>query len=64
MAMSEDACRARRENAAEVLAGFRHVAINLLNGVNNFDGGLKRKQKKASRNTKFLAEVLAGQGAS
>ena len=62
--MREDACRIRRENAAENFVGFRHIAMNLLNEVKNFNGGLKRKQKKASRNTKFLAEVLSGQGAS
>ena len=60
-AMQEDNCRVRRGDAAELLAGFRHIAINLLNNVTSFKGGLKRKQKKASRNTKFLSEVLAGQ---
>ena len=62
--MGEDACRVRRGEAAEVLAGFRHIALNLLNEIKSFSGGLKRKQKKAARNSQFLAEVLAGQGAS
>ena len=64
VAMGEDACRVRRGEAAEVLAGFRHIALNLLNEIKSFSGGLKRKQKKAARNSQFLAEVLAGQGAS
>ncbi len=57
--MREDSCRVRRGDAAELLAGFRHIAMNLLNKVIGFKGSLKRKQKKASRNTRFLSEVLA-----
>ena len=60
VAMGEDDCRIRRGDASEILAGFRHIALNLLNDVKSFSGGLKRKQKKASRSTAFLAEVLAG----
>ena len=60
VAMGEDDCRIRRGDASEILAGFRHIALNLLNDVKSFNGGLKRKQKKASRSTAFLAEVLAG----
>lgn len=64
VAMDEDRCRIRRDNAPEMLAGFRHMALNLLNNVTTFKGGLQRKQKKAARSTRFLAEVLAGQGSS
>ncbi len=58
--MREDSCRVQRGDAAKLLAGFRHIAINLLNNVIGFKGGLKRKQKKASWYTRFLSEVLAG----
>ena len=61
VSMREDACRVRRGNAAELLAGFRHVAINLLNNHKGFKAGLKRKQRKALSSTSYLAEVLAGQ---
>ncbi len=43
---------------------FGILSLTLLNDVKSFGGGLKRKQKKASRSITFLAEVLAGQGAS
>ena len=58
--MREDSFRVRRGDAAELLAGFRHIAMNLLNKVIGFKGSLKRIQKKASRNTRLLSEVLSG----
>ena len=64
VAMNEDDCRIRRGNAAEMLAGFRHVAVNILNNTKSFKAGLKRKQKKAAMSTKYLSEVLAGCGVS
>ena len=62
--MKEDDCRIRRGDGAEILAGFRHIAINLLNNQKSFSGGLERKQMKAQRSTSYLAAVLAGQGCS
>ncbi|WP_079253982.1 ISAs1 family transposase [Endozoicomonas arenosclerae] len=64
VAMREDECRIRRNDGAEVLAGLRHVAVNLLNNTKTFKAGLKRKQKKAALSTRYLSEVLAGQGLS
>ena len=64
VAMKEDDCRIRRGDGAEILAGFRHIAINLLNNQKSFSGGLERKQMKAQRSTSYLAAVLAGQGCS
>ena len=64
VAMNEDDCRIRRGNAAEMLAGFRHVAVNMLNNTKSFKAGLKRKQKKAAMSTKYLSEVLEGCGIS
>ena len=62
--MKEDDCRIRRGDGAEILAGFRHIAINLLNNQKSFSGRLERKQMKAQRSTSYLAPVLAGQGCS
>lgn len=64
VAMKEDDCRIRRGNAAEMLTGFRHVAVNMLNNTKTFKAGLKRKQKKAAMSTRYLSEVLAGCGVS
>ncbi|WP_299735803.1 ISAs1 family transposase [uncultured Endozoicomonas sp.] len=64
VAMNEDDCRIRRGNAAEMLATFRHVAVNMLNNTKTFKAGLKRKQKKAAMSTRYLSEVLAGCGVS
>ena len=64
VAMNEDDCRIRRKNAAEMLSGFRHVAVNMLNNTKTFKAGLKRKQKKAAMSTRYLSEVLAGCGVS
>ncbi len=42
IAMREDECRIRRNDGAEILAGFRHIAVNLLNNTKTFKAGLKR----------------------
>lgn len=58
--MREDDCRIRREQAGENMAAIRHIAFNILNADTSFKAGIKRKQKRASRNTAYLSEVLAG----
>lgn len=63
-AMHEDASRVRRENSAENYATVRHTALNLLNADKTFKASIKRKQKKANRNTGYIEQVLTGQGAS
>ncbi|MFD1007487.1 MULTISPECIES: ISAs1 family transposase [Oceanisphaera] len=62
--MSEDNCRIRRDEAGENFAAIRHIAFNLLNSDTSFKAGLKRKQKRAGRNSDYLARVLMGQGVS
>lgn len=59
-AMREDACRIRRGDAAENLAGVRHIAYNLLSNETSFKAGLRRKQKRAAMSEAYLAQVLAG----
>ena len=61
VAMREDSCRVRRGDAAELLSGFRHIAINLLKNITGFKSGLKKKQRKDSQNIRFLSEALSGQ---
>ena len=63
-AMNEDDCKIRRDNAAEILVRFRHIAVNFLNDCKTFKAGLKRKQKKAALSADYLSQVLAGSGAS
>ena len=64
VAMREDECRIRRGDAAENLAGFRHVAMNLLTNEKTVKAGIKRKRLKAALSPDYLALVLAGQGLS
>lgn len=63
-ALNEDAYRIRRENSAENYAIVRHTALNLLNADKTFKASIKRKQKRANRNTDYINQVLTGQGAS
>jgi predicted transposase YbfD/YdcC len=60
--MREDDCRIRREQAGENMATIRHIAFNALRGYTSFKAGMKRKQKRASRNSAYLSQVLAGLG--
>lgn len=64
VAMREDECQIRRGDAAENLAGFRHVAMNLLTNEKTVKAGIKRKRLKAALSPDYLALVLAGQGLS
>lgn len=58
VAMNEDGCRIRRDGAAEVLAGVRHIALNLLKKETSFKKGVRAKQLKAARNECYLEKVL------
>ncbi|EAW1721647.1 ISAs1 family transposase, partial [Salmonella enterica subsp. indica] len=55
VAMNEDDCRIRRGNAAELLSGIRHIAINILTQHKEFKAGLRRKMRKAAMDRNFLA---------
>ena len=56
-AMREEDCRIRRGNTAQLLSGFRHIAINLLSKV-EFRGGLRKKRRKALSSSRFLSKAL------
>ena len=58
VAMREDDCRIRRGNTAQLLSGFRHIAINLLSKV-EFRGGLRKKQRKALSSSSFISKALS-----
>jgi predicted transposase YbfD/YdcC len=61
--MREDDRRIRREQAGENMATIRHIApSNALKGDTSFKAGMKRKQKRASRNNTYLSQVVAGLG--
>lgn len=46
--MREDESRIRRGDAAEIVSGVRHIAINILTLDTGFKAGLKRKMKRAA----------------
>lgn len=58
--MSEDGCRIRRGNAAELFSGIRHIAVNILRQEMVFKAGLRRRMRKAAMDRGYLATVLAG----
>ncbi|MBM7454397.1 putative transposase YbfD/YdcC, partial [Oceanisphaera litoralis] len=58
VSMKEDACPIYRENAAEILAGFRHMALNMLRADTSKKASIRRKQKMASMNSAYLEQVI------
>lgn len=56
--MSEDACQIYRGNAAELLAGTRHIALNMLRLETTKKASIRRKQKIASMNVAYLEQVI------
>lgn len=58
VSMKEDACPIYRENAAEILAGFRHMALNMLRADTSKKASIRRKQKMASMNSAYLEKVI------
>lgn len=62
--MREDESRIRRGDAAEIVSGVRHIAINILTLDTGFKAGLKRKMKRAAMDEEYLSSVLAACGCS
>ena len=56
---SEDNCQIYRENAAELLAIIRHMALNLLRQETGKKASIRRKQNIAAMNTAYLEQVLS-----
>ena len=59
VSMSEDACPIYRDDAAEILATMRHLALNMLRAETTKKASIRRKQKIASMSTNYLDKVLA-----
>lgn len=56
--MNEDACQICRGNAAELLAGVRHMVLNMLRLETSKKASIRRKQKMAAMNIGYLEKVI------
>jgi predicted transposase YbfD/YdcC len=59
VALREDDCRIRKDNAPQNFAILRHIAVNLLTQEKRVKRGIKNKQFLAAMDDKYLARVLA-----
>jgi predicted transposase YbfD/YdcC len=59
VALNEDHCRVRKDQAPENLAVLRHIALNLLKQEKAAKGGIHAKQLQAAWNDDYLLKVLA-----
>ena len=57
VAMNEDESRIRVGHAPEILAGIRHIALNLLRQA-PFKAGIRRKQRRALMDETFRTQVM------
>lgn len=60
VSMAENACQIRFGDAAEILSGFRYIALNLLKNETTFKGGIQRKMRCTMMSIDYLDLVLAG----
>ncbi|PMP09037.1 transposase [Vibrio breoganii] len=58
-AFSEDDCQIYRENAPQVLAAIRHMAINMLRNDTSRKASIRRKTKMAAMEIGYLEQILA-----
>ncbi len=58
VALNEDDCRIRKENAPQNFAVLRHIAVNLLGQEKSKKLGIKNKQFLAAMDDSYLAKVL------
>jgi predicted transposase YbfD/YdcC len=59
VALNEDDCRIRKDNAPENFAVMRRLAVNLLGREKTHKRGVKNKQFLAAMDNKYLTKVLA-----
>jgi predicted transposase YbfD/YdcC len=59
VALNEDRCRVRKDQAPENLAVLRHIALNLLKQEKTAKGGVRAKQLQAAWDQDYLLKVLA-----
>ena len=58
VALNEDDCRIRKDNAPQNFAVLRHIAVNLLGKEKSKKLGIKNKQFLAAMDNNYLAKVL------
>jgi predicted transposase YbfD/YdcC len=58
VALNEDNCRIRKDNAPQNFAVLRHIAVNLLSKEKSKKLGIKNKQFLAAMDDNYLAKVL------
>ncbi|WP_442940177.1 ISAs1 family transposase [Nostoc sp.] len=58
VALREDDCRIRKDNAPQNFAILRHIAVNLLGKETRVKRGIKNKQFLASLDNNYLERVL------
>ncbi len=56
----EDACRIRKDNAAQNMAALRRLALNLLGQESGAKVGIKNKRHRAGWDSDYLETVLVG----
>ena len=59
VALNEDDCRIRKDNAPEIFAVMRRLAVNLLSREKSSKRGVKNKQFLAAMDNEYLSKVLA-----
>ncbi len=59
VALNEDNCRIRKDNAPENFAVMRRLAVNLLGREKSKKRGVKNKQFLAAMDNEYLPKVLA-----
>jgi len=60
VSFGEDACRIRKDNAAENFSRLRRIALNQLQREKTLKGGIKTKRLKAGWDHPYLLKVLTG----
>ncbi|RCJ42310.1 hypothetical protein A6769_37870 [Nostoc punctiforme NIES-2108] len=58
VALKEDNCRIRKDNAPQNFAILRHIAVNLLTQEKRVKRGIKNKQFLAAMDNKYLLNIL------
>ena len=58
VALHEDDCRIRKDNAPQNFAVLRHIAVNLLGKEKSKKLGIKNKQFLAAMNDNYLGKIL------